>query len=305
MKEKWPKWALLEGLVRVLSNLLQKRMSDLTSHSFGAILLLTMLIGLVQALLGLFVAHTTKEKLWMHRIGNSGSVAFGVLAFFGINLSFLVFAEGGQLSIHVLIVTLGIIPGALCDRYLFGHSFRPTQLLGIGVAVTAGYCALDAPSLASFTKLPIWVWCSVGTMLLMTANQVISQKIQTYTTPMAKNVWGGGTIAFLGGVSLIAQPFHIAAAEWNRLFLTSSLIGMLSVLLWTFNLWAYRDGAYIALKKLVVNGSLLFFGSVFGMFSGERISVTQGAGFFLYLIAFCLTDRDTWDFIQKKWHKQE
>ena len=301
MKEKWLKWAVLEAVVRVLSNALQKAVNDLT-HVFGTVLYMTAAIGLVQAVLGIIVARFAKEKIKMHPVGLFGSITFGLLAVVAITLSFLVFAKGGQLGVHAFIVTLGIVPGALLDRFLFKHPIRPLQGLGVGIAVLAGYCALDCPSLEETRRLPLWVFLSFAAMLVMTLNQAVSQKIQSYTTPMAKNFWGGLTIFLAAGTALlIIGPHKLQSPDLLRLTKVAVIIGALSVFLWTFNLWAYQGGAFIALKKLVVNGNYIFMGAAGGaLFFGERVTLKQFVGFALYGTAFLLVDREAWVFVCTK-----
>lgn len=106
MKEKWLKWAVLEAIVRVLSNALQKAVNDLT-HVVGTVLYLTAAIGFVQAVLGIVVARFAKEKIKMHLIGLLGSVAFGLLAVVAITLSFL-----SSLKEDSLAFTLSSLPSA-------------------------------------------------------------------------------------------------------------------------------------------------------------------------------------------------
>ena len=297
MKEKWLKWAGLEGVVRVASNILQKTVQDLLRES-GSVLYLTALIGLAQSVLGFMVAKSTKEKLWMSWRGNVGSVLFGALALLAIVCTFLVFANDGPLSGHVFVVSLSIIPGAVVDRLFFGYRFRSSQILGIGIAVLAGYCVL-LPSVSKMGGLPAWLGFSVLTATLMTLNQGISQAIQVYTTPMAKNVWGGLTI-FLGASTLfvVSGSDMGSVIAYKRLTAASLEIGVLSVFLWTFNLWAYQGGAYIALKKLVVNGTLIVTGMLVGVLGfGEQVTPVQMVGFALYVLAFVLVDREIWTFL--------
>jgi len=119
---------------------------------------------------------------------------------------------------------------------------------------------------------------------------------------MAKNFWGGLTIFLAAGtVLLIIGPQQMQSPEFFRLTKVAVMIGALSVFLWTFNLWAYQGGAFIALKKLVVNGNYIFMGTVGGaLFFRERVTVNQLIRFTLYCMAFLLADRETLAFVRTK-----
>ena len=65
--------------------------------------------------------------------------------------------------------------------------------------------------------------------------------------------------------------------------------------MWSFNVLAYKGGAWIALKKLVMNASYLTMAMIAGIvLFGEDASVTKFAGVALYLVAFVLIDDKTW-----------
>lgn len=315
MKEKWLGWAVSESFIRVISNALQKTIGDLMKTA-GPVFYGTAVMGLTQAILGFIGVKATKQKIIaecekadyfgvkrtvIDRRGIIGSTFFGAIAVACITLSFLVFSYGGKLILHVFIVTLGIIPGAFIDRIFFGYKLTKLQVLGILIAIMAGYSALGAPSLYELTHLPIWMLFSFLTMLGMAINQGITQKIQNIN-PLVKNFWGGITIFVLAGIiGIIFGSINPVSAYPVKIATVSAEIGVLFVLLWTVNLYAYKGGAFIVIKKLVVNAGYIILGALWGTaFFKESLSLLHILGFVLYCIAFILVDKKTWQLIKSK-----
>lgn len=300
MKNKWLGWSILESFIRVAASALQKTIGALMV-SIGPVLYGTSVMGLTQGAIGFLFAKITKQKIIVEKTLIIGSVMFGVLATICTICSFSAFSHGGQIGLHSFITTLGIIPGAVIDRLFFNHRFNKLQIFGIFIAIIAGYTAIGAPSLSELFKLPMWMLFSFLTMLGMAINQGISQKIQNIN-PLVKNFWGGMAIFLLAGLAVIffgslnpigSYPIKIAQV--------SSQIAILGVLLWTVNLYAYKGGAFIAIKKLVVNGGLITISAIWGaMFFNENISIFHIVGFLLYCLGFTLVDKNTWDFIVSK-----
>ena len=80
-----------------------------------------------------------------------------------------------------------------------------------------------------------------------------------------------------------------------------AVIGLIVVGMWAFNLLSYKGGAYIALKKLVMNGTYLITAMFCGaLFFGEKITTGKLTGIVFYFAAFVLMDKGTWEFIAGK-----
>lgn len=296
MGNKWMAWTVLEALMRSMSNALQKTIDDITAVSFSYVLYATGFIGLVQMVAGFVVLRSRGKKIGDQFANIAGSISFGVFGVLSICLSFLVFAKGGQLSVHAFITSLSIIPGALIDLFVFKHPLSKRQWIGVMIAVVAGYVVLGLPSFDQALKLPFWVWCSFGAMMAMTVNQGITQRIKD-VDPFVKNFWGGATIFILGfGVLLAFGKIPVGSYPY-KLTLISLAIGGLSVILWIANLFAYRDGALMAIKKLIMSGSYLLITIVGGaVIFGEEVGLHKIIAFFLYLFSFLLLDNPTWEY---------
>ncbi len=294
------KWTVLEAVTKTVSKILQKVIGDV-GHTIGSTFYATALIGLVQTIIGFFKAKHRKAPLIANGRNVFGAVLFGFFAVGSTILSFLVFVCGGEISVNVFIITLGIVPGALIDRFCFGHRFDLRQWLGIGLGVAAGYAILDCPSLQDLRRLPLWVWLSFGVTATVTINQGITQAIQKID-PYVKNFWGGLTTLLLGIVGIFFFERENPVTHYPVKFTVVSLvIGLVVVLMWTYNVMAYKGGAYIALKKLVLNGSYLTLALASGaLIYGEKVTIFKILGFGLYCGAFVLIDTQTWKFFGQK-----
>ena len=283
-----------------MSSVFQKLVEEITATSFGHVLYAALLIGFVQGIAGLIILKIRKRTIIDHSVNIIGSIGFGIFAVIAICLSFLVFACGGQLSIHVFITSMSIVPGALIDRFVFGHLLSRRQWGGVLVAVVAAYVMLSMPSFSQILGLRLWVLFSFGTMVAMTINQGITQHIKD-VDPFVKNFWGGTTIFILAGIGFLIFAKNPIGFFPHKLTFVSLIIGAFSVLLWAVNVLAYKDGASIAIKKLVVNGSYLGVAAIAGaMGFGEEITFYKIFALILYLVGFILLDNQTWIFFWDK-----
>jgi multidrug transporter EmrE-like cation transporter len=84
-----------------------------------------------------------------------------------------------------------------------------------------------------------------------------------------------------------------------QIWLSSAVIGVIVIGMWSFNLLSYRGGAQIAIKKLVLNGSYLTMAMVVGiLLFGETLTVAKIVGVATYLVAFVLMDDNTWQYFR-------
>lgn len=301
--EKWMKWTLCEAGTKTASKVLQKVVGNV-SASLAHTFLATMIIGLVQIVAGLVMTRFQKVKLLGDRANIVGSCLFGCFAVVSTVLAFGAFYYGGDMGVNTFIITLSIIPGALIDRFFFNHKLNGREWSGVFVAILAGYAILGGPSLAEFTKLPLWVWLSFGTMCSVAINQGITQKVKK-VDPFVKNFWGGLTTVILCLVALVVLGrvgiiFDFSSSA-PKLWAVSVVIGLIVVGMWAFNLLSYKGGAYIALKKLVMNGAYLITAMITGaLFFSEKLTSDKLIGIVFYFAAFVLMDKGTWEFVAGK-----
>lgn len=295
MLEKWMKWTVLEAITKTISKVLQK-LIGVSSSSFGHVFYATILVGIVQVIVSLPVVKFQKNSIWVNPLNVLGAVFFGAFAFASTAIVFWTFLfKEAEIGVNTFIITLSIIPGAFIDWIFFNHKLSVRQWAGMTVAVLAGYAILDCPSLQKITQMPIWIWLSFAAMTAAAINQGITQANKAID-PMVKNFWGGLTTVILGGIGLWYfpvenYPFNITAC--------SLLTGVVIIFMWSYNLLSYKGGAYIALKKLVMNGSYLIMATVIGaLFFGESITIAKIAGIILFLGAFILMDKNTWEVIR-------
>jgi len=71
-------------------------------------------------------------------------------------------------------------------------------------------------------------------------------------------------------------------------------VGFIVIAMWSFNIFAYKDGAQIPIKKLVINGSYLTMAMICGItIFDEPMNFAKLSGVLLYFVAFSFMDKDT------------
>lgn len=296
--QKWMRWTLGEASMKAISATLQKQVG-LAGKTLAHSLFATAIVGVIQTCMGFFVARRNKLPIFENRVNILGSMTFGFFAFLSTMLGFSAYQNGGEVSVMVFIITLSIIPGALIDWVIFGHRLVKRQVLAILIALFGGYAVLGFPSLAEALKLPVWVWISLGIACAVAINQGVTQKIKG-VDPMVKNFWGGLTTVLLALAFLILGGLDPLTGEkvWTRLVPAATAIGFVVIIMWTCNVMSYKDGAAIAIKKLVMNGTYLTLAMVIGIsFYGEEFVWGKVLGVVIFIFAFCLFDKGTWEYI--------
>ena len=294
-KNDWRRWTLGEALAKITSATLQKQIG-LASYTPAGVVLGNLVIGFVQMIAGflflLKVGRTPKDSP-KHILF---SCMFGAFAFMSTMFSLSAYRLGGPVSVVVFIITLSIIPGAFIDRIFFKHHLALRQWIGVLVGIAGAYLVLGTPSLRELSGLPTWAFLALGTACTTAVNQGFAQKIKGID-PIVKNYWGGFTTAVLAlcAFCFVGVPDFSSEGSWKIIWV-SVLIGFVVVGMWTCNVRAYRDGAHIAEKKLMVNGlyltSAMFVGVVF---YNESMTLGKLLGIPAFVLATCLFDNKLWE----------
>ena len=211
-RAKWATWALLESGAQLASKFFQK-IIGVASASLSHVLFATTMCGFVQMMVGLFIIKVRRRKLLTKRIYIIGACLFGFFGAIGSFLIYYIFFLGGEVGASTFITTLFIIPGALADRFIFGHKLKLHQWLGIIIGLFAGYLILDSPSLSEVLNLPLWIWLSFLITITRVINQIITKSIKDID-PFVKNFWGGGVqfllpiipLYFLNSLDILQNP---------------------------------------------------------------------------------------------------
>lgn len=300
--QTWFKWTLFEAFTKVFVRGAQKYIGA-ASAGVAAISLVIWASGFVQFLVGWGMIQ--KEKKTIRRptyFEIMGALAFGFGAVAANYFAFVAFLEGGEVIVVTFIGTLSIIPGAFADRCIFKKRLGIQDVVGIIIGIAAGWFVLGCPSLSAAMRFPLWVWLSFGLALALAFNQAITQAIKDIH-PYYKNYWGGLGVAMLGlpvfGFSLGFEKVR-PDAGLTPFLLGGVAIGVITFFMWAFNLFAYQDGAYISLKKLVMNASYMAMIFVCGVvLFHEDIAFLKLVGFGLYVAAITLMDGKLLATIQK------
>lgn len=293
MGERWVKWTIGEAGTKTVSAVVQK-MIGIVSTTYGHTFWATCIVGIVQTIFGFSECLRKKKGILDSPKNILGAMLFGLLAVGSTVLGFITFLEGAELGARVFIITLSIIPGALIDQVFFGKQLSARQWLGIFIGIGAGWAVLGSPEVI----LGVWVWFAIVNMMLVAINQGITQTIKDIDV-MRKNFWGGLVAVIIGGGAafvLLDWDELVGFDGIHTLTIMSAIIGGIVIFMWAFNVWAYKDGAYIALKKLLMNGCYLTLSMIIGIVAfGEPAVLGKFVGVFLFLLALVLLDDKTWE----------
>lgn len=288
---RWMPWALGEGVLRTTSRTFQKVIGTATT-TIGETFLATAIIGIVQIATGAAVCRFRGVPLLAPRPLILWCLFFGANAVAATVLGFATFLHGGDIGVSTLIIALGIIPGALIDWACFGHRPSLLQWLAIALGLVAAWAMLDFPSLNALMDPPLWVGLAVANMLVVAANQGITQAARTID-PLVKNFWVGVA------TTTLCIPVVIALNAWGvdlgaRFWAGSFVIGALVVALLIANLMSYKSGAWIAYKKLIVMGTYLTLATTVGVIAfDEPLTAGKPIGVALFLLAALTMQRGT------------
>lgn len=299
----WIKWALGEAAFRVTSITLLKVIGTLAS-TLGQLTLSTLIIGSVQVIAASTVLVYKRTSIWAPKRQIFGSVAFGIGAFFGTMLPFAAFMLGANLAVYTFLALLAIIPGALIDRVFFGEKLVVRQLGGIALAVFAGWLVMNMPNLQELATLPLWAWLALINACTLAINQGVTRWIKEVDV-WVKNFWGGvGTAVLCVATFLVLGPETVASIATSAslpIAAWSAVIAIVVIGLWSFNVLAYRSGASIPTKNVLVNGAYLFGALTVGfLFFGEPVHAAQLFGILTYIVAFVFINTTVWKYLTNK-----
>ncbi len=299
---KWLKWAVGEAGSRTASMTLQNVIGRIAG-SFPLVVISTLMIGIVQCSTAFGIVRRKQLDIFPSRRLVTGSVLFGIGAFVNTLLAFMAYVYDANMAVYTMITLLAIIPGAIIDRIWFNEKITLRLIAGIILATIAGWLILDLPNLESFTDMPVWTWIGLGNAIGLSINQGITRWSKE-VNPWVKNFWGGSTTAILCLLTVLIFADEtiraVATADMGRVLGWSAVISFLVIGIWSFNVIAYRDGAAIPTKQVVVNGIFLTLTIFAGyLFFGDMITSTQFGGMVVYLIAFTVMNKEAWEYITR------
>ena len=300
---RWIKWAFGEAILRTLIIAFLKEIGSISS-TFFQLLFSTLVIGVVQVVIPAIAIIWLRISFFPSKKQVFGALLFGIGAFSGTLLPFIAFMLNANLIMYAFLTLLAIIPGAFIDVIFFKEQFSIRQIFGVGIAVIAGYFILKTPNLTELASLPLWAWLALLNALVLAFNQGITRWVKDIHV-WVKNFWGGCSTAILAGLGSLffgnALQSLSFSSEFGLLLWWSVALSFLVIGMWIVNILAYRDGASIPIKNVVVNGMYLVGSVLIGYFIfGEEIVTVQALGIVLYIIAFVLINKSTWLYIFRR-----
>lgn len=287
----WLPYAVGEALMRTITIVIYKVLGGLTP-TIGLVALSTAVIGSVQVGVASVVLAVRRVSPFGSARHIVGSILFGIGAFFGTILPILSFSLGGSLGVYAFLTRLSIVPGAVIDRAFFGEAFTLRHALALMLAVGAGWLGLGMPSLGALLALPLWVGLGLINAGVLALNQGVTRWIKDVDT-WVKNFWGGLATLVLSIVVISFVDLSIfdqaLSGLHEGLLMWAVFAGLTVIGLWTFNVLAYRSGASIPAKNVVVTGLRLCTALILGYFLfNETVTIAQGFGVLGYVLAFLL-----------------
>lgn len=300
-QQPWLPWAILEGSTKTSSALLQKA-AGLAMRDGILATFFTLVIGVVQTASGFIGA--------LHAIGKDGvqtlipnrtailwPLAFGFFSSLSTISGPLAFMDpNADLTGRTLLVLCSIIPGAIIGQVFFNEKLDGWQYMGIFVFLLAAWAILGFPVWKTTGAIPTWLLITLIPMFGNAINEGLAKAASNKLSIWANNFWIGLSTVFWSLVFMVIwllvrdDPTNL---EVSHVFVTTTLgVGVIVVSMVSFKLLAYRDDAWIALKKIVMNGSYLALAAVAGaLFFEEAITWEKFLGIALFLVALVLSDR--------------
>ncbi|OGF28142.1 hypothetical protein A2477_03720 [Candidatus Falkowbacteria bacterium RIFOXYC2_FULL_47_12] len=294
----WVVWTLLEGVMKILSTTLQKVIGNVNLR-FADVAFFTLLIGLVQTI-GSIGWHRNRPKS-TGRKALAGTCLYGGITTASTLLGPMAYALGADMTAHVFVLSMFVLPGLLIDRVVFHKSPSPHQWAGIVVGVMAAYVML-APTAEGMRGLPPWLFLSFSMMIVLAIAQGISQFISRekinngkpnpyFTSPMGRNYYGGLTTSVIAGsIWLVCHLCLYAPLPSLTVIVSGLLTGGIVIIMWVANAHSYSDNkAILGAKKTIMNGCYLGGVTIVGFaVFGQPLTAEKLIGILLFLVSFPL-----------------
>jgi len=268
----------------------------MASASFSGATISAIVIGLVQIIGGLAGSKIFKLSLRLKPQHLIGSLLLGGITGLTAILSVATFTcPGADVGVSTFLITMSVVPGAFVDSFVFRDRLNQRQWGGVAVFLLAGYAMLNFPNLQGLLHLELWVWLSLGVALMAVASETTSKWIREIN-PLVNNFYGGISAVVICTLILIgAKGWGLINQLTPRFWLGTIAIGGIAIVIISLKTTTYNRGARIALKKVMMQGTLLTATNILGaVIYGEAITIGKVVGILGFFIAFSLRDQGTW-----------
>jgi drug/metabolite transporter (DMT)-like permease len=300
----WQIWTLGESATKIVSSVLQK-LAGIAIANPATALIYSGIIGVVQVGIGLSLRK--KNSVFADARNIMLSILCGIGASIANVLGPVAFMYNADLAGRTFIVTMSVIPGMFLGQIFFNQVLSARQYLGIAVFIFGAWAILGGPDVYTLIMSPpTWVWLTVIVALMNALNESFRNAMTKDYSSMVNNFWLGATVAIvsLGGYLFLAlSPLGGAlfGGMSGKFILYSLLTGLVVVVMVTMSLKAYQGGAYIALKKVLMNSTHLVGAAIVGsFFFGESLTAYKWLGMFMFALAVFLIDNAAWNAIFTK-----
>lgn len=302
-ERSWEKWAVGEGLMKTASAVLQK-VAGIAINVPALATAYSLIIGIAQFLSGVIGKRSDLRALMLPIDQIIWPITFGFFASIANVLGPVAFMYDADLTARTLLVLCSVIPGAFIGMAFFGEKYDGFQWLGILVFLASAWAIMDFPVWDSAGGVPVWVWITLVVTLTNAINEGVTKKAALKLTPWVNNFWIGASTIFWSGLGLVVFSAFggMDSANVSDVFLAVAVgTGVIVVFMTAFKLMAYKDNAWIALKKILMNGTYLIGAAILGLiFFGESVTYGKVIGVALFLLALLLSDKKARGFVWGK-----
>ena len=299
-ERNWQFYTVAEGLTKTASAIFQK-VAGVAMNSGSLAMIYSLGIGVLQIIAGIIgmrvkagnenraeVSFEFRQILW--------PVAFGFFASLANISGPLAFMHDADLTARTLIVLCSIIPGTFIGMAFFGERYDFWQWLGIGVFLFAVWAILNFPRWdISSGEVPIWVWITLVPLFTNAINEGLTKKAAVKLDIWSNSFWIGVSTVIWSQIFLFVWWIWAGEVSLNigKAFVWATLItGVIVIFMISFKFLAYKSDAWIALKKILMNGTYLVTAAVVGfLFFDEALTFGKFVGIGAFLLALLLSDK--------------
>lgn len=302
LKSKWYTWAILESFAKTVGGWLRKGLS-LYTGSFSGVLMITVATSSIQTMGGLIGSLIGRKPLFPRLSIILGSIFFGVIATLMSVSTTSAFIYGADFGIAMFIATAGLIPGIFIDWWFpdknTGERIRP-QARHVGGVLLYIFFAWAMFGFKFYFK--IWVLFMLIEAMLGALNEGITRALAIKKADaLPHNFWAGLTRLVLCGLAVTILGYWGIAREMQFIFwVLSAAIGVQSIFLLTFKLITYKKEGTVVLKKMVMQGSRMFMGTLIGIiWFNEPATLGKLIGIIGFFLSFAITDNKVYNHFVK------
>lgn len=294
----WRKWAVLEGFSKTASAVFQK-MAGMASNSEGLAFIYTTILGVFHAVPGFCMLLRRPEREIAELLvpdlrSIMWPIAFGFCTTISNVVGPVAFMYHADLTARTLLILCSVVPASFLGMAFLGQKLDCVQWVGIVTFLAAAWAILDFPMWDGAGEVPLWVWITLLGTMSNAINELLVSKAALRLDVWVHNFWSGvsGMVWGIVGLLVLVLIAPRVAMDMNIDFFVAAVgTGVIVCFSSYFKFLAYKNDAWIALKKIVMNGTYLISATLIGLLAyQERFTIGKGMGIALFVLALAFSD---------------